>query len=77
MYSKCCLKPVRRQLQVRDAGNLLTRAGLSIPSVDVDELTVHYRSPAELVNHLRCALLQHANKGMTFAAGCYFMRNEP
>ena len=53
---------VWRLLQVRDAGNLLTRAGLSIPSVDVDELTVHYRSPAELVNHLRCALLQPAQR---------------
>ena len=41
---------------MRDAGNLLTRAGLNIPSVDVDELTVHYRSPAELVKHLRCAV---------------------
>lgn len=26
--------------QVRDAGNLLTRAGLAIPSVDVDEIEV-------------------------------------
>lgn len=63
MWSKSCLRTVRRPLQVRDAGNLLTRAGLNIPSVDVDELTVHYRSPAELVNHLRCAFLQHARKG--------------
>ena len=44
-------------MQVRDAGNLLTRAGLSIPSVDVDEVTVHYSSPMELVKHLRCAFL--------------------
>jgi hypothetical protein len=47
----------RRAAQVRDAGNLLTRAGLSIPAVDVDELTVHYRQPAELVAHLRCATM--------------------
>ncbi|KAK9837273.1 hypothetical protein WJX81_002822 [Elliptochloris bilobata] len=40
-------------VQVRDAGNLLTRAGLNIPSVDVDELTVHYGSPSKLVDHLR------------------------
>ncbi|CAK0787089.1 hypothetical protein CVIRNUC_010305 [Coccomyxa viridis] len=39
--------------QVRDAGNLLTRANLAIPSVDTDELTVQYRSMDELVNHLR------------------------
>ncbi|RVW60043.1 putative methyltransferase, mitochondrial [Vitis vinifera] len=30
--------------QVRDAGNLLTRAGFTLPSVDVDEYTVKYRS---------------------------------
>ncbi|KAK2971907.1 hypothetical protein RJ640_011688 [Escallonia rubra] len=30
--------------QVRDAGNLLTRAGFSLPAVDVDEYTVRYRS---------------------------------
>ena len=40
--------------QVRDAGNLLTRAGLSIPSVDLEDVTVHYRTPLELVQHLRC-----------------------
>jgi NADH dehydrogenase [ubiquinone] 1 alpha subcomplex assembly factor 5 len=39
--------------QVRDAGNLLTRAGLSIPTVDVDEINVHYRDVVDLVNHLR------------------------
>lgn len=41
--------------QVRDGGNLLTRAGLAIPAVDVDEVAVHYRDPAQLVEHLRCA----------------------
>lgn len=30
--------------QVRDAGNLLTRAGFSLPTVDVDEYTVRYPS---------------------------------
>lgn len=39
--------------QVRDAGNLLTRAGLSIPTVDVDEINVQYRDVVDLVNHLR------------------------
>lgn len=29
--------------QVRDAGNLLTRAGLTIPAVDVDDIQVQYR----------------------------------
>jgi len=39
--------------QVRDAGNLLTRAGLMIPSVDLDEVTVHYSDPDGLVKHIR------------------------
>ncbi|CAL5229286.1 g12583 [Coccomyxa viridis] len=39
--------------QVRDAGNLLTRANLAIPSVDTDEIIVNYRSMDELVRHLR------------------------
>ncbi|KAL4448082.1 hypothetical protein ABPG75_005301 [Micractinium tetrahymenae] len=39
--------------QVRDAGNLLTRAGLTIPAVDVDEIQVHYRDAVQLVEHLR------------------------
>ncbi|XP_019246364.1 PREDICTED: putative methyltransferase At1g22800 [Nicotiana attenuata] len=30
--------------QVRDAGNLLTRAGFTLPGVDVDEYTVRYSS---------------------------------
>ncbi len=50
-------------MQVRDAGNLLTRAGLNIPSVDVDELTVHYRQPAKLVGHLRCVTLLKRRAG--------------
>eukprot|EP00850_Spirogloea_muscicola_P022731 SM000309S11866 [mRNA] locus=s309:26796:30755:+ [translate_table: standard] len=39
--------------QVRDAGNLLTRAGLALPTVDVDQFTVRYPSVIELVEHLR------------------------
>lgn len=39
--------------QVRDAGNLLTRAGLALPTVDVDAFSVGYPSPAHLVAHLR------------------------
>lgn len=38
---------------MRDGGNLLTRAGLAIPAVDVDEVQVHYRDPMQLVEHLR------------------------
>lgn len=40
-------------VQVRDAGNLLTRAGLRIPTVDVDDIEVSYRDPLALVRHLR------------------------
>ncbi|KAL2501993.1 putative methyltransferase [Forsythia ovata] len=39
--------------QVRDAGNLLTRAGFTLPGVDVDEYTVRYDSALELIEHLR------------------------
>lgn len=38
---------------MRDAGNLLTRANLAIPSVDTDEIIVNYSSMDELVSHLR------------------------
>ncbi|CAI9761208.1 unnamed protein product [Fraxinus pennsylvanica] len=49
--------------QVRDAGNLLTRAGFTLPGVDIDEYTVRYDSALELIEHLRAmgetnALLQ-------------------
>lgn len=49
--------------QVRDAGNLLTRAGFTLPGVDVDEYTVRYKSAMDLIEHLRAmgetnALLQ-------------------
>ncbi len=47
-------------MQVRDAGNLLTRANLAIPSVDTDEIIVNYRNMDELVRHLRWdVLLEH------------------
>ncbi|XP_042439864.1 putative methyltransferase At1g22800, mitochondrial [Zingiber officinale] len=39
--------------QVRDAGNLLTRAGFTLPGVDVDGYTVKYDSALELIEHLR------------------------
>ncbi|XP_057974692.1 putative methyltransferase At1g22800, mitochondrial [Malania oleifera] len=52
--------------QVRDAGNLLIRAGFTIPGVDVDEYTVRYKSAMELIEHLRAmgetnALLERNN----------------
>ncbi|KAL8158644.1 hypothetical protein V2J09_000181 [Rumex salicifolius] len=39
--------------QVRDAGNLLTRAGFTLPGVDVDEYTVKYKDALQLIEHLR------------------------
>ncbi|XVF30153.1 hypothetical protein REPUB_Repub16aG0032700 [Reevesia pubescens] len=52
--------------QVRDAGNLLTRAGFALPGVDVDEYVVRYKSALDLIEHLRTmgetnALLQSSN----------------
>lgn len=38
---------------MRDAGNLLTRAGFALPTVDVDTFEMRYGSPAEVVQHLR------------------------
>ncbi|XP_074344782.1 putative methyltransferase At1g22800, mitochondrial isoform X2 [Apium graveolens] len=35
--------------QVRDAGNLLTRAGFTLPGVDMDEYTVRYKSGNRLI----------------------------
>lgn len=40
-------------VHVRDAGNLLTRSGFSIPSVDVDDIVVNYPDPLALIDHLR------------------------
>ncbi|KMZ72563.1 Methyltransferase type 11 [Zostera marina] len=39
--------------QVRDAGNLLTRAGFTLTGVDVDEYKVRYSSALDLIEHLR------------------------
>ncbi|GJP44151.1 hypothetical protein CLOM_g3546 [Closterium sp. NIES-68] len=39
--------------QVRDAGNLLTRAGFALPTVDVDDFPVAYPSAIQVVQHLR------------------------
>jgi len=39
--------------QVRDAGNLLTRADLAMPTVDVDHFRLNYPCPTELIRHLR------------------------
>lgn len=36
-------------LQVRDAGNLLTRAGFALPGVDVDQYVVRYKSGKNLL----------------------------
>ncbi|GAB2291419.1 hypothetical protein Dimus_025675 [Dionaea muscipula] len=52
--------------QVRDAGNLLTRAGFTLPGVDVDEYTVKYENALQLIEHIRAmgetnALLQRNN----------------
>lgn len=52
--------------QVRDAGNLLTRAGFALPGVDVDEYTVKYENALQLIEHLRAmgetnALVQRNN----------------
>jgi NADH dehydrogenase [ubiquinone] 1 alpha subcomplex assembly factor 5 len=38
---------------VRDAGNLLTRAGLAMPTVDVDTFKLNYPCPTDLIRHLR------------------------
>jgi len=40
-------------LQVRDAGNLLTRADLAMPTVDIDTFVMRYSSAVSLVSHLR------------------------
>lgn len=38
---------------MRDSGNLLTRAGLAVPTVDTDSFTMRYASPQQLIQHLR------------------------
>jgi NADH dehydrogenase [ubiquinone] 1 alpha subcomplex assembly factor 5 len=39
--------------RVRDAGNLIIGAGFSLPVVDVDTISIRYKSVAHLVDHLR------------------------
>ena len=39
--------------RVRDAGSLLSVAGYSLPVVDVDTISIRYKSVAHLVEHLR------------------------
>jgi hypothetical protein len=45
--------PTPTRPKVRDAGNLLTRADLALPTVDVDNFVLNYPSPGDLVTHLR------------------------
>lgn len=40
-------------VQVQDAGNLLTGAGFSLPTVDVDKYIMRYPTALELIDHLR------------------------
>ncbi|OMP09314.1 Methyltransferase type 11 [Corchorus olitorius] len=52
--------------RVRDAGNLLTRAGFALPGVDVDEYVDCFYAALDLIEHLRTmgetnALLQRSN----------------
>lgn len=53
--------------QVRDCGNLLTRAGMRLPAVDVDTLTMNYPSAAKLVEHLR--FMGETNAGVSRRRG--------
>jgi len=40
-------------LGVRDAGDLLGRAGFSLPTVDTDEIVIMYEDAFSLMHHLR------------------------
>ena len=53
--------------QVRDCGNLLTRAGMRLPAVDVDTVTMNYPSPHKLVEHLR--VMGETNAGVSRRPG--------
>ena len=53
--------------QVRDCGNLLTRAGMRLPAVDVDTLTMQYPDPMKLVDHLR--IMGETNAALSRRAG--------
>lgn len=52
---------------VRDCGNLLTRAGMRLPAVDVDTLTMNYPSATKLVEHLR--VMGETNAGLSRRKG--------
>jgi NADH dehydrogenase [ubiquinone] 1 alpha subcomplex assembly factor 5 len=39
--------------KVKDGGNLLSRAGIALPAVDVDDIVIRYPTALELVEHLR------------------------
>jgi NADH dehydrogenase [ubiquinone] 1 alpha subcomplex assembly factor 5 len=41
--------------QVRDAGNLLTRADFAMPTVDLDTFKLQYDCPTEVIRHLRAS----------------------
>jgi len=54
---------------VKDAGNLLQRAGFSLPVADMDTIIVSYPSPLKLMNDLRAMgesnAIMGARKGLT------------
>ena len=52
---------------MRDCGNLLTRAGMRLPAVDVDTVTMNYPSPHKLVEHLR--VMGETNAGVSRRRG--------
>ncbi|KAK8317901.1 hypothetical protein V6Z12_A13G139300 [Gossypium hirsutum] len=66
VHASTCISIYLYTCYVRDAGNLLTRAGFALPGVDVDEYVVRYNSALDLIEHLRAmgetnALLQRTN----------------
>lgn len=46
--------------QVRDAGNLLTRADMAMPTVDLDTYKLQYHCPTEIIRHLRSSAESNA-----------------
>lgn len=51
-------------VMMSDAGNLLSAAGFAIPTIDTDQFTVGYASPALLFDHLRNMGESNAALGM-------------
>ena len=49
-------------IDIRDLGNLLTRAGFALPVVDADTITVFYSDPLKLLRDLRGMGENNANK---------------